>query len=150
MSSVNSKKFAGLSASEITSKQANLQNAITKRKEKTASEHFKAFLAFEGEEDVNFYKYEAKTLDAFLARFWFNVRTDNGEHYKVKSLECLRYALNRDLKAHGCQFDIVSKGSAGFQTSQQAFEDAKRELKKVGKGHVTHRAEISPEGKCIL
>jgi hypothetical protein len=141
------RKFAGLTHAEIEKKQDNLQNKRTKRQEKSAADQFEAFLRFQGEKDLNFYAFDAKKLDASLSSFWFNIRTSTGDFYKVKSLECIRYSLNRDLKAHGCNFDITSKASVDFQKSLKAFEDAKRELKREGKGQVTHLGEISPEGE---
>ena len=59
------KKIAGLSVNEIACKQAGLQNAKTKRKERSAEEHFQAFLTSEGEENVNIYGFEAR-LDVFF------------------------------------------------------------------------------------
>ncbi len=91
--------------------------------------------------------FDVKKLDASLSSFWFYICTSTGDFYKVKSLECIQYSLKRDLKAHGCNFDITSKVSVDFQKSLKAFEDAKCELKREGKGQVTHLGKISPKGE---
>ncbi len=141
-----SHKFAALSAEEVEEKQRSLQNKSTKSKEKTAIEQFKAYLQWAGKEDLDFFNFPEDKLDTYLSTFWFNVHSNAGELYKVKTLEGIRYLLNRALKDHGAKFDITSKSST-FQTSICAFEDAKKELKKEEKGTVTHRPEITPQGK---
>ena len=130
---------------EVEEKQRSLQNKSIKSKEKTAIEHFKAYLQWAGE-DLDFFNFPEDKLDAYLSTFWFNICSNAGELYKVKTLEGIRYSLNRALKDHGAKFDITSKSST-FQTSIHAFEDVKKELKKEGKGTVTHRPEITPQGK---
>ncbi len=124
-------KFASLSTEEVEQKQRNLQNK-TKSKERTAVEQFKAYLEWMGEKDTDFFKFSKEKLDSFLATFWFNVRNQQGELYKVKTLEGIRYSLNHTLKDNGSKFDITNKAST-FQMSIHAFEDAKKELKQEGK-----------------
>ena len=60
----------------------------------------------------------------------------------------IRHTLNRKLKRHRCEFDITR--DPRFIKSQEAFKDACRELKSVGKAVVKHFPEINPEGKKKL
>ncbi len=101
-------------------------------KERIAVEQFKAYLQWMGEIDIDFFNFTEEKLNTFLATFWFNVRNSEGDFYKVKTLEGIRYSLNRALKDHGAKFDITSKSSM-FQTSICAFEDAKTRVEKRGK-----------------
>ncbi len=109
-------------------------------------DQFTAYLKWANEEDLDFFEYDPEKLDQYLTTFWFNIRTSSGEFYKIKSLEAIRYSLNRALKDSGCKFDITSK-SGPFQNSIKAFEDAKRELKKKGKGNIDHIPDINPTGQ---
>ena len=126
---VSKRQFVNLSSPDIAKKRKSLENKQTKSKEITAVDQFKAYLEWCGEDDTNFFEFPPEKL-RFLCTFWFNVRTSKGELYKVKSLEGIRYSLNRALKDNGSNFDIT----------------AKKELKREGKGTATHRPEIIPEG----
>ena len=70
-----------------------------------------------------------------------------GKHYRANSLHAMRYAINRLLKKNGKQFDITK--SDEFIPCQLAFDDAIKELKKLGYGYVVNHIEILPEGKYI-
>ncbi len=60
-------------------------------------------------------------------------------------LQNTRHAINRSLKRAGCKFDITRHED--FTNSQEAYKDAARELKKLGKAAVKHYPEISPQGQ---
>ncbi len=126
-----------------------MENKQTKTKEKTAVEQFTAYLEWCEEPEKNFWEFPVEKLDDYLATFWFNVRTQKCELYKGKSLKGIRYSLNRALKEKGLKYDITSKNSP-FTKSLKAFEDAKKELKKEGKGFVNHRPEIPPKGRSKI
>ena len=138
-------KFGNLSENEVVNKQKLLQNKSTKSKETTAYYQFKAYLEHLGETDTEFMQFEASKLNKFLTTYWFNVRTESGEMYQMKTLEGIRYSLSRVLKKRGSDFDITNRSNEAFITSTLAFEDAKKELKREGKGNVKHIPDVSPE-----
>ena len=70
--------------------------------------------------------------------------------YKANSLRNFCYGLNRILQNKGHLYDISDKKTASFQKSQQAFNDAIKELKSEGKGDVKSYPEIVEEGKIFL
>ena len=142
------RKFGALSTSEIEEKQRNLQNKATKSKDKSTSEQFVAYLQYLGENDIDFMKFSPEKLNGFLNTFWFNVRTDKGELYAMKSLEGLRYSLSRVLRQNGAKYDFTNRANDTFISSNLAFEAAKKELKVEGKGAIKHIADLSPERKC--
>ena len=63
----------------------------------------------------------------------------------IQSLRSIRYGINRTLKAQEYPFDITT--SDQFLKSRKAFDDACKELKKEGFGHIKHTPEISANGK---
>ena len=87
---------------------------------------------------------EEKELDQILSKFWFEVRTQEGEHYKVSSLKNLHYGINRVLHNKGHEFDIVHGSS--FKQSRKDFTDACAELKALGFGYRVPYKEIKPKG----
>ena len=144
------RKFAPISEEQMQEKQRKLKNKSTLSKEEVAGNQFQSYLEYMGETDVNYMEYSVEKLNKYLSTFWFSVRTDSGDLYCLKTLEGLRYSINRLLKRKGAQFDICSRASEGFVTSNLAFEAAKKELKQEGKGVVKHIPDIAPERKCKL
>ena len=71
-------------------------------------------------------------LDKLLCKFWFEVRTTDGDYYSIGSLESLRYGINRIFQERGHEFDII-RGPA-FKKIQIKFTEACTELKAKGKG----------------
>ena len=84
-------------------------------------------------------------LDKILCKFWFEVRTQEGDYYKIGSFENLRYSLNRLLQSKGHEFDIVH-GDA-FMKRRKKFQEACKELKAKGYGVRECYKEIIPSGK---
>ena len=109
---------------------------------------------------TDFYEFDIPTLNEWLSKLWFGACQDNtrkkkksepeehqdeGKRYRANSLHAMRYAINRLLKKSGRKFDITK--SDDFIPSQLAFDDAIKELKKLGYGYVINHIEILPEGE---
>lgn len=96
-------------------------------------------------ENYEYWTYSPELIDKILTKFWFEVRQKNRDRYTVNSLKHLRYAINRNFKKKGCEFDILK--SECFSKNQLAFADATKLLKQLGYGVVKHYEEIKPKGK---
>ena len=86
----------------------------------------------------------------YLQTFWFNARTKKGSHYTSSSLETIRFGLNRCLKKFGHNYDITKKECISFTKSIQAYEDAQKELKEIGKGVIESAKEITNKGNFSI
>lgn len=149
------KRFKVLSNKDLKQKIINQQNENTVNSEKRADKAFKHFLTESGCDSNEYYFFEEKELCDWLSKFWFRARTipdkenEEGEFYSVNTLRNFKYALNRILKKHGHEFDITK--SPNFKCAMDAFDNAVKELKEHGKGHVKSAEEITEDGKyCIV
>jgi hypothetical protein len=90
----------------------------------------------------NFELLSAEELAEMLQHFYLEARTKDGELYKKKSLESLRYGMNRYLKLppHSKPFDIIS--SPEFAVANEAYKAAQCEIKRSGKASVDHYPKI--------
>lgn len=144
----NKKRFLEMSEEDLDQEREDSQNKNTISAEKKAERAFKAFLGEQDEldpEQTDFYAFDIDTLNKWLSKFWFAARTaKTGEKYTISSLDNMRYSLNRCLQKAGKTYDITKSDT--FIPSQLAFKDAKRALKKDGKGVVNSHVEISPAG----
>ena len=148
---------------ELANKSKRAKNENTEKAEKRAHKAFNNFLLAIGisEDKTDYWNYEEPELDNYLAKFWFGARkiSDNDEEedttddpelkqrmYKATSLRTFCYGLNRILKQRGHLYDITDKKTASFVKSQQAFNDAIKELKIEGKADVESYPEILEEG----
>lgn len=77
-------------------------------------------------------------INASLKQFWPSIRKKDESVIKKGSLRVYRHSLNRYLKEEfGAEnIDIIS--DPDFQGSNAVFTNYSKELKIVGKGHVTH------------
>lgn len=141
-------RFANYSSDEFEQKREEQKKKSTlkadRKTEKVFIEYLQANHAETVKNDYEYWKYEPEVLDKILAKYWFEAGTRKGEHYNINSLKGLMYGLNRNLKRCGVKLDLVK--SECFTNSQQSFEDAKRELKQIGKAFVKHYDEIKPKG----
>ena len=148
------KQFKQLTDQELTNKRRSLENNNTVNAEKCADKAFKQFLEECGAESTEYYFFEEDELSQWLSKFWFGVRMmpeDNEEEekfYSVSTLRSFKYAINRILKKHGHAFDITK--SPFFKPCMDSFNDAIKELKEAGRGHVKVKEEISEEGISCL
>lgn len=141
-------RFCEMTDEAVDQVREDVQKKNTLKSDKNANKLFIEYLkqrwSEEVENDFNYWKYDPSLLDKILEKFWFETRQQNGERYTVNSLQNLRYAINRNLKKRGAEFDITK--TELFAKSQQAFEDACRLLKKLGFGNAKHYDEIKPAG----
>lgn len=143
------KHFKHQTKEQLEEKQEQLQNQSTIANEKKAVKAFKAYLDEAGVENTDFFTYSQDELNEHLAQFYFAARTEEGEMYKMSSLEGLCYGLNRALKRYGHNFDITKRECTSFTTSIKAFEDAKLELKQCGKGFTKNTKHITLARKFL-
>ena len=136
---------------EIQEKRAKVQRKNTKAADKSTSKQLLIYLNQIGCRTEDFWTLDTDELDAILAKFWFAARSNKVDEkgiqqkYMIQSLRSIRYGINRVLKEKKYGYDITT--SEKFSESQKAFEDACKELKEEGFGHISHTPEISPEGK---
>jgi hypothetical protein len=163
---VKKKRFAVFSDEEMSAKVAKTINKNTKRNEDRTERIFKDFLREMNDgtlESCDFYNFDEETLDKWLIKFWWSARKrtiieeqeaegNDGkeavELYRVSTFENMRYSLNRALKKAGKKFDIIK--SIQFIKSQEAFNQARVELKQKGMGYVDETPVINPVRKYHL
>ena len=162
-----SKRFLVINDEELANKSKKAKNENTEKAEKRAHTAFTNFLLAMGldKNKTDYWNFEEPELDGYLAKFWFGARKlkqedDDKEQeqvqldpdmkermYKATSIRTFRYGLNRILKQRGHLYDITDKRTASFVKSQQAFNDAIKELKSEGKADINSYPEIEEEGK---
>ena len=105
---------------------------------------FRAYLAEMGL-PTDFETFDPAELDKALAKFYISARTRKGDFYKGKSLQTIRYSINRYLQAppHSSTYDILD--GPQFVRSSRAYETAMKEIKEAGKGEVDNTPVIEPE-----
>ena len=123
-------RFEFLEDDELEEKVKSLQNVNTKKTDKKTERKFIKYLKAKNNETD--YWLIAEDLDKILCKFWFEVCTQEGDYYKIGSLENLQYSLNKLLQSKGHEFDIVH-GEA-FVKSGKKFTEACKELKMKGYG----------------
>ena len=145
------KHFTAFSDQEISEKQHKLENKNTLKNEEKATRAFRHYLSEIGQDNTDSFNYTKDELDYHLSKFWFSARTQQkGDYYSASSLETIQYGLNRALKRFGHQYDITKCECTSFTRSIEAFEDARKELKQLGKGRVKNHKEIQPQCKFCL
>ena len=120
-----------------------MQNKNTKKSNKKAECCLHNYLRRKKMSD-KYWLLGEQELDQILSKFWFDVRTTDGEHYSLGSLESLRYGINCIFQEKGHEFDIVH--GLAFKKSQKKFSEACTELKSVGKGIRIPYNAIKPAG----
>jgi hypothetical protein len=78
-------------------------------------------------------------LDDIVGIFYVEIRQENGDKYQRSSLFSVRYGLNRHLSLSR-NVDIMK--DTAFQVSQKLFTAVTKDLKREGKGAVTHYPPI--------
>ncbi|XP_071802933.1 uncharacterized protein [Asterias amurensis] len=82
-----------------------------------------------------------RELDEFLCRFYANLRKFDGQMYTKKSMQGIRYGLQRYFQTlHN--WDICKK-SAEFKGSNKVFKDILISIRKGGKVVIKHKTPIS-------
>lgn len=143
------RQFGEIDDDEMEKKREDLKNDNTRKSDKKVEKLFIEYLQARWsetvEENYDYWTYSEQLLDKILCKFWFEARQQNSDMYNISSLKAIRYGVNRNLKRHGKDFDIVK--SDCFTKCQEAFQDACRELKQKGYGFVKHYDEIKASGQ---
>ena len=157
------KRFEDFSADEIKEKWlATIPKATTKCNLKW-QRVLREYLAEKGFTSTEYWCYPDDDFDAILSKFWFEVRTQrppltaeemidarenkldlHPELYTIASLRNLRNGLSHCMAIRGREIDLTT--DPRYTKSQNAFQDACKELKKVGKGAVKNFPEIEHSG----
>lgn len=95
-------------------------------------------------DDIEYWNWPTKKLNDVLSKFWFEIRNQDGERYRVSMLKHYRYAIKWCLQQKGHETDLIK--SACYVPSQRAFKDTCSEHKKLGLGYVENYKEITPQG----
>ena len=147
---VKTKELQDYTDELILSKRQKVQKVNTKAADRSTGEQLKNYLR-QLNENENFWELSTQRLDYILSKFWFAARTNKVDEttgelkkYMILSLRSLLYAINRNLKDHEYRFDITT--SEAFLKSPNAFDDACKELKTEGYGHINHTPEIEAAG----
>lgn len=129
------------SEEEITVKKLKMSAEKTLKQNEAAATVLKEYLR-QKKMDVHFEKYDDVKLDEVLSQFYMDVRKTDGSQYKSTSLNCIRYSINRYLKAppHNKKLDILK--DAAFANSNENFKAKTAELKRLGQGDVQHYPAI--------
>lgn len=142
--------FQNLNDNDLEELRLGLKNKNTTKSEQKCEKVLMAYLCSKPElKDTNldYWLWEVKDLNYWLSKFWFEVRTAEGNYYRVSSLEHLHYGIKRLLKNYSHEYDITK--SESFCKSQKAFSDACKMLKQLGFGYVESYKEIKPTGNNI-
>ncbi|VDI73208.1 Hypothetical predicted protein [Mytilus galloprovincialis] len=131
------RRFVDTSDEEIEQKRLKMSADKTIKQNIAAATIFREYLKVK-KMDPGFEQYDTLKLDEVLGHFYMDVSKADGNRYKTNSLQCLRYSLNRYLKApsYNKKIDIVNNES--FSASRENFKAAMAELKRMGLGDVEH------------
>ncbi|XP_030837911.1 uncharacterized protein LOC100891607 isoform X2 [Strongylocentrotus purpuratus] len=98
------------------------------------------FEIFSKRENVNFEDIDNKALDVLLSNFYKAARNKKGDLYALKSMQSIRFGLQRYfLESRG--IDIIR--SDEFSLSHKTFGAVSRKLKRFGKDKVRHHPQIT-------
>ena len=86
-------------------------------------------------------------LDSLLSRFYGSVRTSKGEYYSKKSMQAIRFGLQRHFVSAKL-VDIIAH--ADFVNSKKTFKSMMAVIKKEGKGSVKHKEAITREDMVTI
>ena len=106
----------------------------TRRATKGSIKVFRSYLQSRQLDD-NLENFPNAVLDEYLGKFYMEARQENGEKYQKTSFCSLRYGINRHMLLEK-NVDIIN--NPAFQLSQKIFSAVSKDLKKDGKGAITH------------
>ena len=102
---------------------------------------FREYLIETGK-DPQFEDYESENLAQELSKFWGNARQKNGERYKTKSMQNIRYGIKRYMLDNK-SIDIVK--DVEFKRSNSGYKAVSVDLKKRGLGDTVHKDIITED-----
>ena len=95
-------------------------------------------------QNYDYWLWDEEKINKYLGKFWFEVKTQDGDYYRVSTLEHLHYGLNRCLKRKGHAYNILK--SPQFKHLQEQLVYAWKHLKSLGYGYIELYKEIKPAG----
>jgi hypothetical protein len=107
----------------------------TRRATDSAVRTFKTYLR-ERSLNKDFEEITPSELDSTLSKLYAETRTEDGELYNKSSLRSIRYGINRYLANFHSRKDIVH--DKVFNEANKVFIAASKDLKRQGKGDITH------------
>ena len=144
-------RFQNIQDKDLEVLRTNLQNHNTSKANNKCEKVYIAYLRGKEElkeTNLDYWLWEVKDLNYWLSKFWFELRTVDGDYYRVSTLKHLHYGMKRLLRNYGHGYDITK--SESFVHSQSAFSDTCKMLKKLGYGYVESYKEIKPQGMVFL
>lgn len=140
-------RFANRTDEEIEKAREDLKKKNTLAADKKVEKTFISYIQSKGRNDLSceYWLWTTETLNEILSKFWFEIRNQEGERYRVSTLKHYLYGLNRCLQRKGHETDLIK--SPCYIRSQKAFKDACAEHKKLGLGYVENYKEITAKGQ---
>ena len=134
----NDRRFATVNQDELRRILTEKDAKNTIRATNGAVKVFRSYLKARNLPEA-FEEFDIPQLDDALGKFYVEVRQENSEKYQKSSLYGLRYGINRHLSVRN-NFDITK--DQAFQVSQKIFSAVTKNLKREGKGAITHYPPI--------
>lgn len=138
-------RFANRTDEEINETREGLKKKNTIAADKKVEKTFISYIQAKGHADIEYWTWDTEKLNDVLSKFWFELRNQEGERYRVSTLKHYIYGLNRCLQRRGHETDLLK--STCYIRCQKAFKDACAEHKKLGLGYVENYKEITPKGQ---
>ena len=129
------KRFATVEDDDLKQLLTEKDVKSTRRATDSAVRTFKTYL-HEKSLNEDFEEMTPSELDSTLSKLYAEARTEDGELYKKSSLRSIRYGINRYLANLRSGKDIVH--DKDFNEANQVFIAASKDLKRQGKGGITH------------
>ena len=102
---LDEERFAFIDDAELEEKRQKLKNKITTKADCKTEKVFVKYLSLKGL-STEYWLMEEKELNDILCKFWFEVRTAEGDYYKATSLGSLHYGINKMLHNRGHEYSI--------------------------------------------
>lgn len=146
-SATGQNQFVEVSDEQVKKIRKDQENKNTEKSDKKTEKTFTSYVLSKDhlKDDLEYWKWDEAKINAVLSKFWFEVRAQDGEPYRVSTMKHLFYGINRCFKNHGYKKHLVK--DPAFNEAQSAFHDACSALKKIGLGYVESYKEISPQGR---
>ena len=137
-------RFVEISDNELQHLMDELDNKNTKKAGKKCEKQWLNYLSTEENvPDGDYWLWDEETLNYWLSKYWFEVRTQEGDRYRVSSLEHTHYGMKRLLQRKGHAYGITK--SESFSESQKAYQKACKQLKTLGYRYVESYKEENPK-----
>ena len=137
-----SPNFVLLNETELAELLNDADSANTKKQIQFAKNRLEAFAGFSGKTLSEVDNYNHSELDTFLSQFYGGLRKDNGELYTKKSMQAIRYGIQRYFQTTK---DVNICDSKVYKDSNKTYKAMMVRLKKCGKGIVKHKNAVSAE-----